>query len=112
MKLKLSNKEIHFRLQNDELDSLLAGKTLHEKLVMPGGALFSYSVAILQGSAPIALNYREGDLCLSISRETLQRLVSAPSKEGVSGHYAHSGKRMAFSVAVDLGAAGCERASL
>jgi hypothetical protein len=78
MKIRWTHGGVRFRIAPEELDSLLAGRTVRERLTLPGGG---WEASLLPGEAT-ALTMNGAGLTVSLSVEDLGVLASSET-EGV-----------------------------
>ncbi len=84
MKLRLADKNIIFRLENNEYQQLMETGTLSQLIPLPNEDAFCYKVII--GPAQ-SVYFASGELVLTLTAAMLNDLIKAPKKSGLTYQY-------------------------
>ena len=108
MKLRITTKQLRFRLSEQEARQLLKEKILSETLYLPVGQKLQYLIKISDQRQPMHLHYDDHTLTLALSMEHLENLIDHPSKEGLSAFYKAEDKNILFSLEIELPTSMCQ----
>ena len=108
MKLRITSKQLRFRLSEQEAQLLLKEKSLAETLYLPVGQKLDYLIKISDQYQPMHLDYDNHALTLTLPVEHLESLIKNPSKEGLSASYIEQDKNILFSLEIELPTSMCQ----
>lgn len=102
MKLRFTPKKIIFRISQEELNNLINGKAVLEKLPLPNEHAFQYKIDMIQEGEAILINYHDHCLQLYAPLFILEFLANKPSKEGIINSYRKNNQEITFSLQLEL----------
>jgi hypothetical protein len=102
MNVRFSDRHIRFRVARQEVERLLAGRSLTLDVPMPRAHQFRASINITS-TGDWQLDSDPTGLWLTLPRKALEGLLQElPSKEGLEHEFATNGQTLAVALEVDL----------
>lgn len=101
MNLRISEKQLRFRITKDELQQLLGGQSLG--MVLPHFRTHSYTVKITDGQDSLSLKEDGQSWTLLVDRHALQALAEKlPSREGLCEEIQVAGQFFSLMLEIDV----------
>lgn len=102
MNLRISNSQLRFRINNSELEQLIAGQTV-TMLFNHGNGIMEYVVKAENQETPIIFKAANDSWQFCVDRSGLQNLAtSLPSRDGIEHETNINGNAMTLVLEVDV----------